>query len=160
MQFDPDKRAKRGRSVAVTAVGGRPGRQATHIRRPKKPAVAYFAQRHSAFPSTVITLSTRLFVLPAEHSDNLTCLLHISRHVTMLSVTFRDSYSRTGTNTNKQYLWNTTNGTAIGLFPCGSGYFTCKQNMKLVTTRFKSGGLHEKHVVATWNVGNRLSICL
>ena len=42
----------------------------------------------------------------------------------------------------------------------GSGYFTCKQNMKLVTTRFKSGGLHEKHVVATWNVGNHLSICL
>ena len=39
----------------------------------------------------------------------------------------------------------------------GSGYFTCKQNMKLVTTGFKSGGLHEKHVVATWNVGNHLS---
>jgi len=35
------------------------------------------------------------------------------------------------------------------LFTGGSGYFTCKQNMKLVTTRFKSGGLHEKHVVAT-----------
>ena len=50
--------------------------------------------------------------------------------------------------------------TAIGLSPGGSGYFTCKQNMKLVTTRFKSGGLHEKHVVATWNVGNHLSICL
>ena len=50
--------------------------------------------------------------------------------------------------------------TAIGLSPGGSGYFTCKQNMKLVTNRFKSGGLHEKHVVATWNVGNRLSICL
>jgi len=50
--------------------------------------------------------------------------------------------------------------TAIGLLPGGSGYFTCKQNMKLVTTRFKSGGPHEKHVVATWNVGNRLSICL
>ena len=32
--------------------------------------------------------------------------------------------------------------------------------MKLVTTEFKSGGLHEKHVVATWNVGNHLSICL
>jgi len=47
--------------------------------------------------------------------------------------------------------------TAIGLLPCGSGYFTCKQNMKLVTTRFKSAGLH---VVATWNVGNHLSICL
>ena len=34
------------------------------------------------------------------------------------------------------------------------------QNTKLVTNKFKSGGLHEKHVVATWNVGNHLSICL
>jgi len=32
--------------------------------------------------------------------------------------------------------------------------------MKLVTTKFKSGALHEKHVVATWNLGNRLSVCL
>jgi len=39
------------------------------------------------------------------------------------------------------------------------GYFTCKQNMKLVTTKFKSGGLHEKQVVATGNFGNHLSIC-
>ena len=30
--------------------------------------------------------------------------------------------------------------------------------MKSVTAEFKSGGLHEKHVVATWNVGNRLSM--
>jgi hypothetical protein len=43
------------------------------------------------------------------------------------------------------------------LLPGGSGYFTCTQNMKLVTTKFKSGGLHEKHVVATWNVGNHLN---
>ena len=50
--------------------------------------------------------------------------------------------------------------TAIGLLPGGSGYFTCKQNMKSVTTKCKLGELHEKHVVATWNVGNRLSICL
>jgi hypothetical protein len=50
--------------------------------------------------------------------------------------------------------------TAFGLLPGGSGYFTCKQNIKLVTTKFKSGGLHEKHVVATWNLGNHLSICL
>ena len=50
--------------------------------------------------------------------------------------------------------------TAIGLSPGVSGYLTCKQNMKLVTTKFKSGGLHEKHVVATWNVGNCLSIRL
>jgi hypothetical protein len=33
--------------------------------------------------------------------------------------------------------------TAIGLSPGGSGYFTCEQNMKVVTTKFKSGGLHE-----------------
>jgi len=45
------------------------------------------------------------------------------------------------------------------LSPGGSGYFTCKQSMKLVTTKFKSGGLHEKHVVAIWNLGNHLSIC-
>ena len=45
------------------------------------------------------------------------------------------------------------------MLPGDSGYFTCKQNMKLVTTKFKSGGLHEKHVVATWNLGNHLSIC-
>ena len=50
--------------------------------------------------------------------------------------------------------------TSIGLSPGGSGYFTCIQNMKLVTNKFKSGGPHEKHVVATWNVGNRLSVCL
>jgi hypothetical protein len=35
------------------------------------------------------------------------------------------------------------------LIPGGIGYFTCIQNMKLVTTKLKSGGLHEKHVVAT-----------
>jgi len=29
--------------------------------------------------------------------------------------------------------------------------------MKLVTIRFNSGGLHEKHVVATCNLGNHLS---
>ena len=50
--------------------------------------------------------------------------------------------------------------TAIGSLPCDSGYITCIQNMKLVTTEIKSGGLHEKHVVATWNLGNHLSICL
>jgi len=32
--------------------------------------------------------------------------------------------------------------------------------MKLVTNKFKSAGLHEKHVVATWNFGNHLNICL
>ena len=50
--------------------------------------------------------------------------------------------------------------TAIGLSSGGSGYFTCIQNTKLVTNKFKSGGLHEKHVVATWNLRNHLNICL
>ena len=43
----------------------------------------------------------------------------------------------------------TTTTTAIGLLRSGSGYFTYIQNMKSVSTKFKSGGLHEKHVVAT-----------
>ena len=50
--------------------------------------------------------------------------------------------------------------TAFGLSPGGSGYLTYIQNMKLVTTEFKSGGPHEKHVVATRNFGNHLSIYL
>ena len=57
-------------------------------------------------------------------------------------------------NNNNNYLFTT-----VELSPGGSGYFTCIQNMKLVTTKFKSGRLHEKHVVATWNLGNRLNIC-
>jgi len=57
-------------------------------------------------------------------------------------------------NNNKNYNLLT----AIGLSPGGSGYFTCTQNMKLVNNKFKSGGLHEKHVVAAWNLGNHLSI--
>jgi hypothetical protein len=36
--------------------------------------------------------------------------------------------------------------TAIRLLPGDSGYFTCKQNMKSVTTKFRSGGLHEKQL--------------
>jgi len=44
--------------------------------------------------------------------------------------------------------------------PGGRGYFTFTQNMKLVSNKFNSGGLYEKHVVATWNFGNHLSICL
>jgi len=32
--------------------------------------------------------------------------------------------------------------------------------MELVTNKFKSGGLHEKHAAATWSLGNNLSIRL
>jgi len=31
---------------------------------------------------------------------------------------------------------------------------------KKVTRKFKSGGLHEKRVVATWKLGNHLSVRL
>jgi len=35
-----------------------------------------------------------------------------------------------------------------------------ERKKKKVTRKFKSGGLHEKHVVATWKLGNHLSIRL
>ena len=44
------------------------------------------------------------------------------------------------------------------VFHSVSGYFTNIQNMKLVNNKFKSGSLHEKHVVATWNLGKNLKI--
>jgi hypothetical protein len=31
--------------------------------------------------------------------------------------------------------------------------------MYTIAAKFASGGSHEKHVVATWNLGNHLSIC-
>ena len=57
---------------------------------------------------------------------------------------------------------NNNNKLQLGSRPVAVHYITCKENMKLVKDnfRFKSGGLHEKHVVATWNVGSHLSICL
>ena len=62
-------------------------------------------------------------------------------------------------NNNNYYYYYYYYLTEIGLSPGGSDYFTCIQNMKLVTNKFKSGGLHEKHVVATWNLGNHVSKC-
>jgi hypothetical protein len=66
----------------------------------------------------------------------------------------QDMYNNNNNNKNNIFI------SAIGLLPGGSGYSTCKQNMKLVNIKFMSGGLHEKYVVATWNLGNHLSICL
>ena len=64
------------------------------------------------------------------------------------------------TEINALYIYIIYLFTATVLSPGGSGYFTCKQNMKSVTAKFKSGGLHKKHVVATGSVGDRLSVCL
>jgi len=85
--------------------------------------------------------------------DCLSCLRVLLQPVELFKVLFSSGnfnhyYSWTGTAVAQWliiYLF-----TAIGLLPGGSSYFTCKQNIKLVTTRFKSGGLHKKHVVATW----------
>jgi len=84
-------------------------------------------------------------------------MLAVWRQKFVSTITKTSTSLKTGATAcnNNNYLF-----TAIGLSPGGSGYFTCIQNMKLVTTKFKSGGLHKKHVVATWNVGNHLSICL
>ena len=49
--------------------------------------------------------------------------------------------------------------TGLLVSPASSSRYTCIQNMKLVTNKFKSGGLHEKHVVVTWNLGNHLRFC-
>jgi hypothetical protein len=44
--------------------------------------------------------------------------------------------------------------------PGGSGYFTCIQNMTLIITKMKSGGLHEKHVVALGKLGTTQHLLL
>ena len=38
--------------------------------------------------------------------------------------------------------------------------YTNMERKKKVIRKFKSGGLHERHVVATWKLGNHLSIGL
>jgi len=38
--------------------------------------------------------------------------------------------------------------------------YTNMERKKKVTRKFKSGGLRERHVVATWKLGNHLSIRL
>ena len=56
-------------------------------------------------------------------------------------------------NNNNIYL------TAIGLLPGGSGFIHVHIYEK-GARNLKPGGLHEKHAVATWSLGNHLSICL
>jgi len=91
------------------------------------------------------------------------CILML-RHKTGSTAIFRKSkililaVERSRNDSVGRFLSELRFITAIGLSPGGSGYFTCIQNMKSVTTKFKSGGLHEKHVVATCNLGNHHSI--
>jgi hypothetical protein len=65
-------------------------------------------------------------------------------------------FNNNNNNNNNIYL------TAIGLSPGGSGYLRVYKYKKLIINKFtfKAGGLHEKHVVATWNLGNHLSVRL
>jgi len=39
-------------------------------------------------------------------------------------------------------------------------YMYTNMGKKKLTRKFRSGGLHERHVVATWKLGNHLSIRL
>jgi hypothetical protein len=50
----------------------------------------------------------------------------------------------------------------LGCHPVAVVILHVYKYMKLITNKFtfRSGGLHEKHVVATWNLGNHLSIRL
>jgi len=98
---------------------------------------------------------TEIFDWTAQGWVESGCCWPVLREYYTNSIAQSRCYNNNNNNNNNNNLF-----TAIGLSAGGSGYFTCKQNMKLVTTRFKSGGLPEKHVVATWNVGNHLSICL
>ena len=130
--------------------------------------ITYFPQNNHACVLTECTMYKWHTLKIISRSYNITsenigssplCLLWSVIIVRYLNSTFSflltKFRSHNVTFHNNIYLF-----TAIGLSPGGSGYFTCKQNMKLVTIRFKSGGLHEKHVVATWNLGNHLSVCL
>jgi hypothetical protein len=48
--------------------------------------------------------------------------------------------------------------TSNGLSPGGSGYYACTVNVIRRSKKFNLEGLHEKHAVATWSIGNHLSI--
>ena len=54
---------------------------------------------------------------------------------------------------------NNNNLLQLGCLPVEVVILHVIQNMKLVSTKFKTVGLHKKHVVVTWNLGNHLSIC-
>ena len=58
------------------------------------------------------------------------------------------------------YIYNNNNIlTAIRLLP-GDSSSVHAHNYEKGATNLKPGALHEKHAVATWSVGNHLSICL
>jgi hypothetical protein len=76
-----------------------------------------------------------------------------------LSSSSSSSSSSSNNNNNNYYYYYYYYLLQLGCHPVAVVFFTCIQNMKLVTNKFKSGGLHEKHVVATWNHGNHLNIC-
>ena len=64
-----------------------------------------------------------------------------------------------GNNNNNNNNNNIIYLTAIGLLPGGSGCIDVHIYEK-GAKNLKPGVLHEKHAVATWSLGNRISICL
>ena len=55
---------------------------------------------------------------------------------------------------------NNNNKLQLGYHPVAVVILHVNKYGKKVTRKFKSGGLHERHVVATWKLGNHLSIRL
>ena len=55
---------------------------------------------------------------------------------------------------------NNNNNNQMGCHPVAVVILHVHKYGKKVTRKFKSGGLHEMHVVATWKLGNNLNIRL
>ena len=68
-------------------------------------------------------------------------------------------YTDWGTRPTAVYNNNNIYLLKLGCHPVAVFILHVNKAWNLVTTKFKLEGLHEKHVVATWNLGNHLSIC-
>jgi hypothetical protein len=74
--------------------------------------------------------------------------------MTKLIVALRDFANKRNNNNNINKL-------QLGYHPVALVILRVqKYGKQKVTRKFKSGGLHERHVVATWKLGNNLSIRL
>ena len=69
-------------------------------------------------------------------------------------------YTKMGREVYNNNNNNNNNKLQLGCHPVAVVILHVHKYEKKVTRKFKSGGLHEKHVVVTWKLGNHLSIHL
>ena len=123
---------------------------------------AITATRFSLKPHSMLTLrETRADCLGVStwrvNSPNITNLQTLPPHCLQLRTTWNlgqnwwQYYNNNNNNNNKLQL---------GFHPVAVVILLVYKIMKLVTNKFNSEGLHAKHVVSTWNLGNHFSICL